>query len=63
MSGRKIVVGFPLDFEIEDLTEEQKDELRKHFFEDAGRESASSSHLGFIPFNFLIDEVKQDEIN
>lgn len=56
-------MGFPLDFEIEDLTEEQKNELRKHFFEDAELESAYSSHLGFIPFNFLIDEVKQDETN
>ena len=55
-------MGFPLDFEIEHLTEEQKDELRKHFFEDAEREAAFLSHLGFIPFNFLIDEVKQDEI-
>lgn len=55
-------MGFPLNFEIKDLTEEQKNELRKHFFEDAERESESLSHLGFIPFNFLIDEVKQDEI-
>lgn len=54
-------MGFPLDFEIEDLTEEQKSELREKFLEDVERESTPPSS-GFIPYNFLMDEEEAKDI-
>lgn len=54
-------MGFPLDFEIEDLTEEQKSKLREKFLEDVEQESTPPSS-DFILYNFLIDEEIQDEI-
>nr|DAZ69666.1 MAG TPA: hypothetical protein [Caudoviricetes sp.] len=54
-------MGFPLDFEIEDLTEEQKNELREKFLEDVERESTPPSS-GLIPYNFLMDEEEAEGI-
>lgn len=54
-------MGFPLDFEIEDLTEEQKSELREKFLEDIEHESTPPSS-SFIPYNFLMDEEEVEDI-